>query len=820
MAERAGTPYRSANAGELSQEIAGRIDIKQFYSAGLRYKNIEPKPVSGFHAMAGSVDTGLVRKRVAPLAKSAETLTGTDITGTATLWQATVAGTVCAIDCTALLSSAGTQQVQAQALVGASWVNVGAAIPVLTTARAITMALPPGAGVAATAVRLQATTTVAALLTVGTVTVLAEGTESDAPRYTSVKHDSGYNYFMSLQRQFMDIYEDDAFVAGIYLPELGSALSHVCFYAENATIGIADRTVPTQRVRRSGSSQEWVRDAWPFDGIPGVDLGGTYTKHDDVWEINIKWSGHPEVVLAVTVDGEVTTGVDFVDSLGASVAIDGAVDKAATAAAIKVALEALPSLGPGITVSVSDVRAKTSRMVTITFGGALTGQEYQVNAEATNTGEAGALASHIEIGKTDYEPLMSVARGWCGVFGFAQDRTIYGDFKAVPPAIAFSKAGEYFDLNIEAAGDRAARMDKLRDQVSERVLAFTEATYLLIGTDRGVYFVSNRAVTAGEPLNFVHAAEAGVVPACDFVKLENKVYYIGATPEGAAGGAAPTGHQVLSLSYSEIDTNFDANPEHIMAAHLVQGIIRAKGQRSQLQSEASKMWMLRDDGRLAVACVIKSQDVLGFCEWVLAASGLAKEIHVDAANAVRVAVQRSGVLRHERLDRDQLFQSARVTTCDLSGGITGFNHLEGQAVWAEAEGWVLGPFTVTGGSISLGDAYTGPVTVGLWQAPVWESMPRFFVNKNDEIVKRPGRIHSCVAEVIDTTSLAIGANGEAAENVPLTRTSDAVDAAPAPHTGRAERIGMLGFKEGTTLVVTQTRPGRLHVRDLTIKEKL
>ena len=78
-----------------------------------------------------------------------------------------------------------------------------------------------------------------ASITTGTVSVLTESTVQDNPRYSSLLHDTGSRYFLSLQQGFLDVFEDDAFVAGVYLPTLTPAsLPFVNFYAENATLGI------------------------------------------------------------------------------------------------------------------------------------------------------------------------------------------------------------------------------------------------------------------------------------------------------------------------------------------------------------------------------------------------------------------------------------------------------------------------------------------------------------------------------------------------------------------------------------------------------
>lgn len=815
MVARGEAPFRSANAGELSPDAAGRADIKQFYSAGLRFKDMEPVPLSGFRRMAGSFDNGAVRPRLVALVQTGGFASPGPHAGVQRIYEASVSGRVAAIHIDSLSATAGVHSVQAQSLVNGAWVNQGAPVTFGTAALPKTLAVAPGRAVTATQMRLLATFSEPATVSVGTVTVLAEGNVTDAPRYASLRHDSGARHFFSLQAGFLDVWEDDTFLGGAYLPAVtADILPGVNFYAEGATLGIAHKDLETLRVRRGDTANDWVQDLWPYTGIPTSDFGGTYAKTDDIWEVNVSWTGTPLATMELTVDGETTPGIPFVDAGNLPVAI-GSANLPATAAKVKAALEDLPSLGAAVTVSITG--AATPYKMTITFGGALTGTERQLTAIITNTAAVAALAAHMQIGKTEFEPLLSAARGWPGVFGFAQDRLLYGDLP-IPPVLAMSAAAEYFNLNIDAAGSDAARLDKLRGgNVLERVLAFAESTYPLVLTDKAVYFAANRTLAADQPVNFARTASVGTVPNCKPVDLEGKIYYVGVNPKTSP----PTGHQILSLAYSEIDTKFEAVPEHLLAGHLVEGLVRSEGQASTNKADASRAWFLRDDGRLVVASVIQSQDVLGYHEWMLPPGWLAREMHVDAANDVRVAVQFNGRLRHHRLDRDTYFKGAIRRTPDLGGVIDGLSIYEDADVWARtAEGHVLGPFTVSGGAIDLGNAYAGEAQVGPWVAPVFESMPRYFIGRNDEVISRPGRIHSMGIAVIESTSLAAGANGSRPETVPLWSVTDDASLPAQPVSRTVRVIGLPGSVTGTTGVITQNFPGELHVRDITIGEAL
>lgn len=821
MVARGEAPYRSANAGELSPDAAGRADIKQFYSAGLRFKDIEPVPLSGFRRMAGSFDLGAVRGQLESQAGSvshhdffAGPYSGSQLCVEDAFSAPRL---VSLVHIPAFSLSAGTAVLRLQVKVNGAWVDFGKTLMADTVARSKTFAVAPGTQMLATGVRLLLELSGAATVTLSSLTSYGETATRNAPRYASLRHDSGDRYFFALQQQSLDVWKDDAFVGSVFVEGVTAAmLPGVNFYAEGGTLGIAHQTLKTLRIRRSGSAYDWAVDDWPYEGVPTTDLGGSYAKTDDVWQVDITWTGTPLAYLQITVDGEATPALPFVTSGGAPVAI-GTADLPTTAASIKAALEALPSLGATVTVALTNVSA-TAHKAVITFGGALSGVERQVSTLVTNTAAVAALAGHTQVGKTDFEDLISVSRGWPGVFGFAQDRLQYGDIPAVPPAIMTSAAGEYFNVNIDAAGAAAARLDKLRGgNVLERVLAFAENVYALVFTDKAVHFASNRTISAEEPLNFVRTATSGTVPNCKPVDLEGKTYFVGVNPKTEP----PTGHQILSLSYSEIDTRFEAVPEHLLATHLVEGVIRSDGQVAASKADAARMWLLREDGRVIVASVIQSQEVLGFHEWRLPDGWAARELHVDGNNDVRLCVEFDGRLRHHRLDRACLLKGAIAGLCDLGGVMDGLDIYEDRVVWAQtADGFVLGPFTVSGGAIDLGDAFTGTVLAGPWLAPVWESMPRYFIARNDEVIQRPGRVHTVNANVLETTSIAIGANGSRPETVPLLDPDDDQSLAPQPKSRLVKRFGIPGHKNGTTVVVTQNFPGELHVRDMTLGEAL
>ena len=116
-----------------------------------------------------------------------------------------------------------------------------------------------------------------------------------------------------------------------------------------------------------------------------------------------------------SVEGEETKAVRLVDALGDPVSPAGTADAIwdIFAGNVQTELRGLPSLNNDVTV-VHDAAQKASayRVLVVTFGGTLAGEQYQLDARVVNTSLASAVTYHVEIGETEGEPLVSDVQGW------------------------------------------------------------------------------------------------------------------------------------------------------------------------------------------------------------------------------------------------------------------------------------------------------------------------------------------------------------------------------------------------------------------------
>lgn len=829
MVARPAAPYRSANAGEFSPDAKGRVDIKQYYSGGLAFKNVEPVPQSGFRQMGGTRRIGKRRKPLAVRSITSPSTSAGPHTGTQTVWTGTVAGAVAAVLVTEFAISGGTATFEVQANISGVWTKiagpfaVAAGLPVTRLA-----AFAPGAQQVATGLRIRATFSVLATISITSVAAWEESGTALTPRYVGLTTDQGDAIACFITEGIADFFTAEAgYVGSARLSAVTAGmLPDLAFYAESATIGIFHGTLQTRRLllMTAGQLHDWRADNWPYETLPVADLGAVYPKTDDIWEVFLRWSNDPVMVaISYTINGEQSQALPIPSTTPGDVWDPGGntADWPAYVTALQAVLAALPGLSNDLVVTQYDPSPGVgTRVIRITFDGDLSGEEYDLSAVVANTSDASALPSHFQIGKTDFEDLFSTLRGWPGGVALMQDRLGYHRVPAVPGALSLSRIAEYFDLDIEATTDQAARLDKLRSQTSEMIVAMMEATFVLVFTDRGVYFINNRTIERNSPLNFIKSSEIGAQPNCQPFDLDGKIFYVAINPKGMSG-RAEGGQQLLSVSESPVSsqTSFEAQPESLLATHLVSRVIRTARQKPEDDLDASKGWLLRNDGRLIAAQIIESQEITGFCEWIAADAGAIGEIGLDGKNRLWLDVARTGSETIELYDSSIFLQDAIEVDDDLAGLVTGLPYADGTVLYAVADGYVLGPFTVASGSLDLEDPYDD-ILVGRWQPPRFESMPQVYVTPNDDVIPRPGRIHTAHINIMDTTSIAIGANGEAPREYILAAIGDPDDEPTPAKTMQITETGLVGSATGTTLVVTQMRPGKLRVRDYAIGAKL
>lgn len=826
MVAQPGNLQASWNSGEIAAELDQRFDLKQWYQAARRMLNVEPVPQGGFRLMPGSRIRGRSRMGMS----LATGLTNTPDTGSksgeATVYRVDIdpsqrIAVVFLLDFAASANNGAEIFVEYLVSTGV-WANFGVAnFATGTAGRSRVAARPPGQGIVTRAIRVRVTgqSSDVSMTFSGGVLPYVEGTTLPDCRIVPFSFGTDQHYvFAFVAGGFVDIWRNGVHVGAAQTAVSGATLRGFKYCYRFDSFFLWHKDIQSELIMRRGADHEWAYSAVPFKRIPRVDLGGSYSITTDRWDIFVRWATlqsdgdpygpRPAIYLTVTVDGETTDALQLGPAAGSPYA--------SWISAIQSAINGLPSLGSNaatVTLHAEEDDEDLPPMIQVRVvfdGGNFAGEQFDLAAQITNTAEASALAAHTRIGSTGGEPLMSSGKGWPAAGIFYQDRLIIAGFSSKRSAVLASRTGSYYDLNIKTSAANAAILDNIDTDGGEQINHLIRASHLLVFTDANEYFLSNRVVSRDEPRNFVETGSHAAHPDAAIVEIADDYYFVSAE-----------GTLLYAMSYDDVATRYLSEPASLLASHLVEKARNLALQKGAEETDASRIYMVRDDGRLIVAHIIRNQEVLGFTERGLA-GGAIEDVCVDGQNIAYTMVRRTvgGVTRmfFEELQPGLFLQNARSFTV-ANATVTGLEDYEGESIWCFALGYVAGPFTVSGGAFTFppdaAEIFVGAfVTFGRWEAPVMETLPKIRVLDDGVVELRPGRIHTVRVKVKDTKSIAIGANGRPPRNRALYRAGMPGDAPLDPQTRWVTAEALDGFSEEPTVVVTQTQPGILQVTSL------
>lgn len=608
-------------------------------------------------------------------------------------------------------------------------------------------------------------------------------------------------YIVVLEAGQARIFLGGVLVGALAMPYAAADVPLVKATQRRETMILWHENYPPRRILRVTSAPTWSTDVLPWDNVPEVDYGGVYTNVDEQWVVRLQWTSGATVVgtgFTLSVDGDSTLMVTISASW------------ATTAAAMATALDGLAGLDDGTAVAVG-AAGSLYQEFTVTFsGGRNSGNNFTLSGEFINEANFALTTARTRKGSIGGEAVMSATRGYPRCGGWYQDRLLSGGFRSKSTAILASRTAEYFDLNTKLNTDSGAILINLDADGGEEVLHLVQGAYLGIFTSYGEYHLSDRALKRNTAPNIVRSSTNGSSRRCPPVLQENSILYVSREE-----------NVIYAATYDAVSTTFTSEPLSILSSHLIAGICGADLQASQSATNAQRYLLPRDDGLLVVACLIRNQDVQPFVRWLT--NGAVRAVCVDGANRVNLIVDRQvgGATRRflEIMDDALLFDAAITQTFGAPVSVVnGLTMHEGAEVWADVDGYIEGPFVVAGGAITL-PTPGSIITVGRWTPPLVTTLPLARDIGGRNVLKRPARVHTVQLDLIKTTSLAIGANGSPARDVPLARAGDRADHPQAPVTRELVVTGLRGFSPDGQVTITQVRPGRLQVRDITIQAR-
>ena len=602
----------------------------------------------------------------------------------------------------------------------------------------------------------------------------------------------GDTYKLVLTPGWLDVYKSGVLLYSAPAPWTAGQIKQVKTEAAYDTVLFFHQGFAPRRLLRQGSDTSWSFGFAIWKNVPLIDLGGTYTNGVNERQEILTIGFSVGTAFELTLEGEMTTAIVW----------DG--NDANFIASIKSALEDLPGVSPGLTVT------KISNTVwSVVFTGS--GNEARdwsvMTARAISTSAYASVRTRVK-GKKAGEPIMSDQAGWPAFGRYAQQRLVLGGFKSRPGTFLASTTGDVFDLNMELEGATAAVMIDL-DGEDTTIRDMAVSSSMVFFCDGSVWSCPLDTFSAESVPRLKRSDAPGTDAAIQPLSLSNGLFYI------------QRGGQVLvQLNYSELEQNFLGDNASVLSAFLINRPQEMALRRATSGNDGDMLLFINEDGQLVSLTLMRSQEVSGFMPHATR-HGKFHSLCVDADQDVWFVCERvvngQAELVLEKMEPDQrLDSSVVITPASPSAALAGLEAFNGQQVWATSDGRYYGPFTVQAGQITL-PVPVASARVGYWLAPFATDPPFYPEEETRRPMARRKRVCAVTVSVLETSSIALAVNGGEPFDMPMFTLGETPLGVPPelrPVTGTLRAEGMPGVTEGAQVTVTQTRPGALTVRML------
>tara|TARA_Y100001937_G_scaffold101064_1_gene138546 strand:- start:180 stop:2213 length:2034 start_codon:yes stop_codon:yes gene_type:complete len=414
-----------------------------------------------------------------------------------------------------------------------------------------------------------------------------------------------------------------------------------------------------------------------------------------------------------------------------------------------------------------------------------------------------------------YEDVFSSTRGFPRTCTFHEGRLFFGGSKSLPNSLFGSKVDNFFNFKPSEAFDDDALFVTISTDSVNAITAMRSGRDLQIFTQDAEFFVPQATLDPITPSNIVikNATRRGSKEGIKPVSAEGGTLFI--QREGKA---------LREFLFSDVDLNYNANNVSLLASHLLKSP-RSMALRVATNTDDGDLLLITNDtdGSMAVFSILRSQNVVAPSEFIT--DGKFLDVAVDITD-IYVATERtinSSTKRYIELFDDQrttdaniqYFSGATSPDQSLPGNTTCSNlsHLEGATVDVVRDNFVLTDKTVSSGAITIDEAPSSFVEVGLSYSVEVKTLPAEPKLSSGVVVSRKKRILEASPVLDRTQNIAI--NGF---EVPLETLPQTLGSAPNTFTGRKRVAPLLGYSDTAQISFTMTQP--LFATVLSVEYKL
>jgi len=415
-----------------------------------------------------------------------------------------------------------------------------------------------------------------------------------------------------------------------------------------------------------------------------------------------------------------------------------------------------------------------------------------------------AIASGAWELETGYEEVFSSTKGYPRTCTFHEGRLFFGGSKSLPNTLFGSKVGDFFNFkSSEALADDALFVTLSSDSINS-INAIRSGRDLQIFTSSGEFFIPQSTLDPITPSNLVvkSSTRRGIKEGIRPTGTEAATFFI-----------QRSGKSLREFLFSDSDLNYNSNNVSLFSSHLLKAPTKM-ALRSATSTDDGDLLMIVNstDGTMAVYTMLRPQNVVAPVEWVT--NGEYIDVGVDVEDIYTV-VKRTIPTNQtkyylEVFDDDrttdaaiQYFSGATSPDQSLPSNTTcgSLNHLEGLAVDVVRDDLVITGKTVSSNAITIDQAPTTYVEVGLSYAVEVKTLPAEPRQPSGVVVSRKRRILEATPVLLLSQNLAI--NGV---EVPFSLLPATAGASSTTFSGRKRISPILGYSDEAQLTLTMTTP--------------
>jgi len=392
----------------------------------------------------------------------------------------------------------------------------------------------------------------------------------------------------------------------------------------------------------------------------------------------------------------------------------------------------------------------------------------------------------VQAGVARAEDSWSDTRGWPTCCTFHEGRLFLGGSSSRPATLWGSRVGDFFNFDKgRALDDEAIEVTLDTDQVNAIQSVFSNRS-LQVFTSGGEFYVPESPIT---PTGIAVSPQSNLG-----TKRVRPV-----TIDGVTLFPQRTGNAIIQFIFLDAVKANQSRSISVTAAHLINDPVKLAASRGTETTDANYVYIVNDDGSMAVYNTLAAEEVSGFTLWET--SGNIKSAAV-VDNKVNLLVERSvdgSISYHIETENDDLNTDGSVYDITNDAEITGLDHLEGLKVWAKADGAFMGEYTVTSGKITL-PRTSSDKEAGLSYLPNIQTMPLNVDLANGPNASAKKKIARISLQIYESNGIIVNEQRLADKTIALNQFD-----APDPYTG-IRRIHVLGWSLEATVTITQSTP--------------